>query len=285
MNSHPAHHDHGSETDEAPLAALLDLDAEVLDSYLQDLVGWVHDLAGEPPPRRILDVGSGTGTGALSLLRSFDGASAVALDVSDYMLSRLRDKARDLGLADRIVTVQADLDATWPAVGTVDLVWASASLHHMADPEHALAEIFAALRPGGVVAAIELDRFPRFLPDDIGLGRPGLEERCHAAIDRERAHALPHLGSDWGQRLSQAGFTIQAQRSFEIELTPPLPAGAGRYAQASLRRLRSALDGQLGEEDLAVLDTILDSEGPEGVLRRDDLTIRAARTAWVARRP
>ncbi|GII59230.1 hypothetical protein Pth03_76190 [Planotetraspora thailandica] len=37
-----------------------------------------------------------------------------------------------LGVADRIRTIQADLDQTWPALGPADLVWASASLHHMA---------------------------------------------------------------------------------------------------------------------------------------------------------
>jgi hypothetical protein len=38
-------------------------------------------------------------------------------------------------------------------------------------------------------------------------------------------------------------------------------------------------------DDLAVLDTLIDSDGPDGVLQRDDLTVRTARTVWVARRP
>jgi SAM-dependent methyltransferase len=283
---HHEHHHHGADhDDEAAMAELLDLDAEVLHSYLSDVTAWIHELAADLPARRILDLGTGTGAGALALLQRFEGAEVIALDMSAGLLHHLGGKARDLGVAERIRPVQVDLDAEWPAIDTVDLAWASNSLHHMADPDRVLANVFAALRPGGRLVAVELDSFPRFLPHDLGLGRPGLEERCHALMDERRAAELPHIGSDWGARLAKAGFTIQAERTFVIELKPPLPTSTGRYAQASLRRLRSNLDGHMSTEDLATLDTLIDSDGPDGVLRRDDLTVRATRTAWVARRP
>jgi SAM-dependent methyltransferase len=288
MGNHHHHHDQhqpAGETDEAAMAELLDLDAEVLHSYLSEVTAWIHELAADLPSRRILDLGSGTGTGTFALLQRFAGADVIALDISEQLLHHLRDKARVLGVADRVRTVQADLDAAWPAIDPVDLVWASSSLHHMADPDRVLTEVFAALRPAGLLAVVEMDSFPRFLPDDLGLGRPGLEARCHAALAEGRAAELPHLGSDWGARLSQAGFTIEAERPFAIDLTPPLPASTGRYAQASLRRIRSSLDGRMSAGDLAALDTLLDSDRPDGVLQRDDLTVRTARTVWVARRP
>jgi SAM-dependent methyltransferase len=187
-------------------------------------------------------------------------------------------------VADRIRTVQADLDAGWPALGTVDLVWASSSLHHMADPDRVLTEVHAALRPGGLMAVAELDSFPRFLPHDVGLGRPGLEERAHAALHDDIADAMPHRGSDWGPRLAKAGFAVEAARTFVIDLEPPLPPSAGHYAQASLRRIRSALDGRMSADDLAALDTLLDSDGPAGIRQRDDLRVRAERMVWMARR-
>jgi SAM-dependent methyltransferase len=287
MDHHHRHHGQhqpAAETDEVALAELLDLDAEVLQPYLSEVTAWIHQLAADPAPRRILDLGSGTGTGTFALLRRFEGADAIALDVSAQLLGHLKDRARVLGVADRVRTVQADLDAAWPAIDPVDLVWASSSLHHMADPDRVLTEVFAVLHPGGLLAVIEMDSFPRFLPDELGLGRPGLEARCHAALAEERATGLPHLGSDWGSRLSQAGFTIEAERPFAIDLTPPLPASAGRYAQASLRRIRSSLDGRVSADDLATLDTLIDSDGPHSVLRRDDLTVRTARTVWMTRR-
>ena len=270
-------------TDESAMADLLDLDAEVLHSYLSEVTAWIQDLATEPP-RRILDLGCGTGTGALALLQRFEQADVVALDISAQLLHRLTGKARDLGVADRVRTVQADLDGAWPAIGTVDLAWASSSLHHMADPGRVLTGVFAALRPGGLLAVIEMDSFPRFLPDDLGIGRPGLEARCHAALADRHADEMPHLGSDWGPPLSQAGFTIEAERPFVIDLAPPLPAPAGRYARATLGRIRSSLDGRISTDDLATLDTLLDSDGPDSILQRRDLTVRTARTAWLARR-
>jgi SAM-dependent methyltransferase len=188
-------------------------------------------------------------------------------------------------VADRVRTVEADLDAAWPELEPVDLVWASASLHHMADPDRVLAEAFAGIRPGGLLALVEMNGFPRFLPDDVGLGRPGLEERCHAALDHLRDTDLPHFGADWGPRLSAVGFTIEGERTVAVELTPPLPAAAPRYAQASLRRMRDAIQDQLSADDLAALDALLDGDGPDSILKRGDLSVRAARPVWVARRP
>ena len=284
-DSHRHQHHAEPEGEAAAMAELLDLDAEVLHSYLSGVTAWIRELAADQPGRRILDLGCGTGTGAFALLECFGDAEVTALDLSAALLHRLRDRARELGLADRVRAVQADLDAAWPEVGPVDLVWASASLHHLADPDRALARAFAVLRAGGLLAVIEMDSFPRFLPDDVGVGRPGLEARGHAALAAWQTQELPHLGSDWGPRLQQAGFTIEAERHFAIDLTPPLPAAAGRYAQASLRRLRSGLNGQMSADDLATLDILVDSDGPDSVLRREDLVVRAARTVWVARRP
>ena len=266
------------------MAELLDLDAEVLHSYLSDVTAWVRELAADLP-RRILDLGSGTGTGTLALVQRFEGASVIALDKSPQLLDRLRDKARALGVAGRIRTVQADLDQAWPPTGPADLAWASSSLHHMADPDRVLNEVFAALRPGGLLVVAEMDSFPRFLPDDLGLGRPCLEARCHAALAEGLAGEVPHLGSDWGSRLGKAGFSSEAERTFTIHLTSPLPPSACRYAQASLQRIRSGLDGRMSADDLSTLDTLIDSDAPGSVLQRDDLTVRTKRTVWVARRP
>jgi SAM-dependent methyltransferase len=270
------HHHHGHDDDDA-LAEMLDLDAEVLHEYLAEVLGWLHERSGGRT-RRILDLGSGSGTGTLALARRFPGAEVVAVDQSASMLHRIRDKARALGLAERIHTRQADLDAGWPSLEPADLAWASASLHHLADPDRVLTEILATLRPGGLFAVVELAAFPTFLPADLGIGRPGLEERCHALI----THDVPLLGADWGPRLLKAGFTVEAERQFAIALTPPLPAATGRYAQAALGRLRAGLGDRLDADDRATLDTLL---AHDGLLTRTDLTVRTTRTVWLAVRP
>lgn len=276
---HHHHHHAATSADDADMAELLDLDAEVLHGYLTDVTAWVREHVVDEP-RRILDVGAGTGTGTLALAARFPDARVTAVDASAAFLHRLADKAAGLGIADRVETVAADLDAGWPAIEPVDLVWASMSLHHMADPDRVLKDVLATLRPGGLLAVAEMDVFPRFLPADVG---NGLESRCHAAVDAGLAEAMPHRGADWGVPLVRAGFAIAAQRQFVVDLTPPAPAATGRYAQLTLQRLRGGLADRLGADDLATLDALL-GDGPTGVRHRGDLGVHAARTVWLARR-
>jgi hypothetical protein len=62
------------------------------------------------------------------------------------------------------------------------------------------------------------------------------------------------------QRPLSAMLTI---KTLGIDLAPPLPASAGCYAQASLRRLRSGLGGRVSADDLA---TLTGSDVPGSVL-------------------
>ena len=264
------------------MAELLELYAEVLGDFLGEMAGWVAGRAGALFSGRILDLGCGTGTGTFALLRESADASVVAVDGSDYMLAQLAERARRLGVEKRVRTVRADLDEEWPDFGAVDLVWTSAFMHHLADPDEALRRLFATLRPGGLLAVIEMNGFPRFLPPELG---GGLEERFQGLVDEQTAEAMPHMGDDWGARLTDAGFVVEEARTFETELRGPLPDAARRFAQVSLGRTRERVGERLNAEDLARLDALLDVDGPESVLRREDLVIRASRLAWAARRP
>ena len=282
----PTPHHHPADVADEAMADLLDLDADVLRSVLGAATGWVRRLAGGLPTRRILDVGSGTGTASIALAHRFPHAQVVAIDRSPALLGRLRAKALDLGLAGRIRTVEADLDGRWPALDPVDVAWASMSLHHLADPDRALRQLRAAVRPGGLIAVAEMGTPLRFLPDDLALGEPGLEERCLEAMTKLHAELVPTLGSDWGPRLAGAGLDVTAERSFAVDRAgPDLAVSAGRYAQGWFRRMRQALDGVLAAEDAAVLDVLVDSDGPDSLRRRADLAITGSRTVWVARRP
>lgn len=285
----PHHHGHqhdghpyaGHDTD--VLAELLDLDAVVLGAYWAEVTAWVRRLCAGMPRRRILDLGAGTGTGTIALAHRFRGAEVVALDVSERMLARVRRKAFDLDLADRVRTLHADLDQAWPAVAPVDLVWASMSLHEMGDPDRLLGDVLATIRPGGLLAVAEMDGPMRFLPHDLGVGSAGLEERCHAAMSASSGHVVP-FGSDWAPRLEEAGFALVDKHVFDLHAALPHPA-TGRYAQLWFARLRTHLADQLSQEDLSTLDRLLDHEGAEGLVHRPDLVVSGTRTAWVARRP
>lgn len=267
--------------DPADQSEILDLDADLLAGHTAAITGWLPVGAG---PRHIVDLGCGTGAGTLALLARFPQATVTAVDSSPAHLHRLQDKARAHGVADRVRTVEADLDADWPDLGSPELVWASAAMHHMTDPDRTLRQVRDTLAPGGLFAVVELAGFPRFLPEDAPEEAPGLEERCHAATDRYHAEHVPHRGADWGAKLAAAGFTVEAERTITVNLDGAHSAAVGRYALASLQRLRGTVAQALTADDLAALDRLLDVDGPHSILRRGDLAVRTERTVWAARR-
>ncbi|WP_033294953.1 class I SAM-dependent methyltransferase [Amycolatopsis jejuensis] len=275
-----AQHQHGLPDGGDGQAEILELDAEVLAGHTASITSWLP-LARSP--RRIVDLGCGTGAGTFALLSRFPEAHVTAVDSSADLLRRLRGKAREHAVADRVRTVEADLDSAWPELDKPDLVWASASLHHLADPDRVLRKVRDTLGDDGLFAVVELAGFPRFLPDDAPENRPGLEKRCHAASDRRHAGHVPHRGADWGVKLAAAGFTLEGERTVTVDVGQSSSAAVGRYALSALRRMRNAVSEMLTAEDLAALDQLLDTTGPHSILRRSDLAVRTERTVWAAR--
>jgi SAM-dependent methyltransferase len=104
---------------------------------------------------RTLEVGCGNGSISAWLARRVapEGV-AVAVDL-------------DLSLVDadepNLELRRADIVAEQPAKGEFDLVTSRAVLHHVADPQKALVNLVASVRPGGAVLLIE----PDFLPVSV----------------------------------------------------------------------------------------------------------------------
>ncbi|HEX7307362.1 class I SAM-dependent methyltransferase, partial [Lentzea sp.] len=228
---------------DAGQAEILDLDAELLAEQTATIIGWLP----VTDPRHIADLGAGTGAGTFALLAAFPRARVTAVDSSAEHLGRLHGRACELGVDGRVHTVQADLDAGWPDLGAPDLMWASGSLHHLADPDRTLRRAREALAPGGVLAVVEMAGMPQFFPED----RVEHDDR------------LPHRGADWGPILTGAGFTVEGEQTVTVHLERS-PA-VERYARAVLRRR-------------------LEPEAVEEALRRDDLALRTERTVWAARK-
>lgn len=276
-HEHPAagtttHVHHG----DADHAHTLDLDAYVV-GHLDELTAWAEGLLPRAP-RRVVDLGAGSGTGSFALAHRFPDAQVVAVDSSATMLTHLRSAAADHGLEARIRTVEADLDHGWPDVADVDLAWASSSLHHLQHPYRVLEDVRQALVPDGLLVVVEMDGLPRFLPDDLGDGLPGLEDRCHDAMARAGWNAHP----DWTPYLKEAGLEVLERRTFTYRPDPTPPA-AYRYARRVLTNVRAGLADRLTTADLTTLDHLLDDDAPTSVLQRRDLVVRSARTVWAAR--
>jgi SAM-dependent methyltransferase len=282
-NSTPQGHGHGhghGHGNQSEWADVLDLDAEVLTEQTASLLSW---LPVREAPARIVDLGCGTGVGTFALLERFPDARVTAVDGSADLLRRLQDRADQAGVADQVDTVLADLDAAWPTLDRPDLVWAAASLHHLADPVAVLRRVHDALAPDGLLVVIEPDGFPRFLPDDAPEDRPGLEGRCHEIGDRLARERMPHRGGDFGPLIQAAGFRVEGQRTLTATIEGSRSAAVGRYALTGLRGIRNGVADKISTEDLAALDRLLDPDGPHSVLRRDDLAVRSRRTVWAAR--
>jgi SAM-dependent methyltransferase len=277
---HADHHDHHDHAAAAGLPDILDLDAEVLADVSRTVNAEIERLA-DSSVRTILDLGAGTGTGTIGLLGHFTDAHVTAVDASADMLEHLGRRTHDLGLSDRVTAVQADLDETVPAIEPVDLAWASASMHHLADPDRTLARLVPVIRPGGLLAVVELAGFPRFVPD----GTPGgsAEARAHQLLAADRVTDMPTMGDDWAVRLERAGLTVEAQHTIEVDMAAPLPAAAGRYAAAALAGFRNHVADRLEAADREAFDSLLDG-GVHDVRRRTDLHVTTTRWMWIARR-
>ncbi len=104
----------------------------------------------ETAPRRIIDIGSGSGNSVIPLADRFPDAEIVATDISAQLLAILRDFLSKRPDGDRrfgLVCVDATAARYRPEVA--DLAVGAAILHHILEPERVLAACFHALAPGG----------------------------------------------------------------------------------------------------------------------------------------
>ncbi|WP_060882747.1 class I SAM-dependent methyltransferase [Streptomyces caniscabiei] len=283
----PGHH---TDLDWAELAGHLEGQAELLAPLNRQAAAWLA--ARQPEPGLVVDVGSGPGVVSCLLAETFPGARVVALDGSGPLLERARARAEELGLTDRFDTLEAELpdglsDLDYPA----DLMWASRSLHHLGDQRAALAAFAERLAPDGTLAIVEGGLPSRFLPRDLGIGRPGLQSRIDAAEDRwftERMRtsvpgSVPET-EDWPGLLTAVGLRDATSRTFLLDLPAPVSEAARTYAVGQFQRARGTLADFLDAADLATMDRLLDPDDRASLHHRTDLFVLAAQTVHVARR-
>lgn len=109
-------------------------------------------------PRRILDLGTGTGYAIDGLQRRYRKAQVIALDFAQGMLRQARQRG---GLLRRPLCVCADAEALPLTDGAVDLIVSNATLQWCNDLERTFDECRRVLRPGG------LFMFTTFGPDTL----------------------------------------------------------------------------------------------------------------------
>ncbi|MER8029416.1 methyltransferase [Streptomyces bauhiniae] len=290
--AHGHAHGHGNQTDIdwAEMGPVLESQAELLAPLYRESMAWLAEET--PEPGLIVDAGSGPGVVACLFAEEFPGARVTAVDGSGPLLERAQGRAGRLGVDGRFSTVTGELpealdELEFPA----DLLWASRSLHHLGDQRAGLAAFAERLAPGGTLALLEGGLPARYLPRDIGIGRPGLQSRLNAAeeewFSRMRAELPGAVAEpeDWPALLTAAGLKPTRTRTFLLDLPAPADEAARDYAAAYFTRLRDGLGDVLDADDRATVDRLLDRDDPESLYHRSDLFVLDAYTVYTAVRP
>ncbi|MPZ28023.1 MAG: methyltransferase domain-containing protein [Micromonosporaceae bacterium] len=268
----------------------------------QDEQQWYERLAAallRPADRVAADIGCGGGGMTLALAAALgEPGRVLAVDAAPELLAAVRDRLA--GQPDplaRVDLVEADLDAgvgpvRSAAAGPVDLVWASASVHHVGDQQGAVDALVSLLGPGGRLALAEGGLPARYLPWDLGIGEPGLEARLDAANERwfiRMRAELPgaaRMPYGWTEALRRAGLAGVTTRTTLRERPAPLgEADRRRLADRFARwvdRLRPT--GLVDQDDLATWDRLLDPDDPAWLGGRTDLFQLAARSVHIGER-
>lgn len=155
-----------------------------------ELLSRVQELHAAPV--RILDLGCGTGEGAVALKRRFPRARVVAADIAPAMVDRARRRSRFWRPFEAVV---ADCHELPFEDGRFDLVFTSLMLQ-WADPlDAALVQIRRVLRPGGLLLA-----------SSFGPGTLQELREAWAAADHG-VHVNRFIDMhDFGSALARAGF-------------------------------------------------------------------------------
>jgi ubiquinone/menaquinone biosynthesis C-methylase UbiE len=194
-------------TDEfARQAQTFDLFAEKTD---EQVAARFADALGDAGHGDLLDVACGPGVVTAAIAPH--AAAVIAFDATEAMLDKARARCAKAGLAN-VAFESGNAESLPFADARFDGVVTRLAIHHFADPQRALGEMFRVLRRGGVAVIV-----------DVVSSESAEESRLQNAIERLRdpSHVRMLPASELDACVARAGFrdiapaTWDKQREFE----------------------------------------------------------------------
>ena len=178
-----------------------DLGIEILHPGGLDITGELAELCHIRKGSEVLDVASGTGESACFLVQKF-GCRAVGVDVSDYMVNRAAQKARERGL---LIDFKRGDAHNLPFEGDTFDVAISECTTCLLDKDRAISEMVRVVKPGGYVGIHDI-----CWKEDT----PGAIKRRLIELEGERPETL----EGWKGLFAKAGLEeiVTVDKSFLI---------------------------------------------------------------------
>jgi ubiquinone/menaquinone biosynthesis C-methylase UbiE len=175
----------------------------------------VHEIAAQLPDgvERAVELGPGPGVGLEGLLAKFPTARVWGIDLSPEMLSQSRGRNSEQTNAGRLTLIEGGVESL-QALKPIDLIMAAHVLYFWHEPSEAVAQIYRALRPGGVFA----------LGYQLRLNMPPISQKNFP----KEGHVLYDSDAAVSTLLTGAGF-----KSVSFFVMGPSEAPEGRLALAS----------------------------------------------------
>jgi predicted O-methyltransferase YrrM len=207
----------------------------------------ILELAGIGPGMRVLDLGTGAGDVAFQVAELVGPeGSVVGVDQSAEALTFARHRAEQRGLT-TVSFVEEDLHSAG-LTGEFDAVVGRMVLLYVPDPAEVVRRVAGLLRPGGVVAMMEVEMTTAGLlpPTDLG------ERVRYWIVEAFRRSGLdPSLGARLDDVLARAGLRDVSMLGIQGYLRPGDRAGAA-LAAGTVRTLLPAIE----KTGVATLDEI-----------------------------
>ena len=102
-----------------------------------------------PSPRRILELGCGTGNLTVPLVARYPETPLTCVDASEEMLVITSNRLAEAGRTRDLYLIASTFESLTPSLGAFDLVVSSISIHHVADKALLYRTLYDVIDPGG----------------------------------------------------------------------------------------------------------------------------------------